>query len=592
MPGFALWMSSGTEPRRMDVPFAAALRTMAHGPADLVSSDLSAAGLRVGHVGYADYPIRTWAGERFFIGVEGEIYNKTWARSSSELRELADLWLGTGAAPDEDLRRWILDADGEYVVVMASHDGERALVFADPLGRLPLYCHLSDTEMVVARQSRFVESIVEFPALDPVGAGHFLWLGHLLGRRTLRQGVEFAPAAARFSGRIVSGAVESSLVPLYRHNCDLRDEGRDARVDPAPELVELFTAACRERVETERPRRPLLSLSGGLDSRAVAAGMARAGVPVQCATYLAAGGRGACEVPIARRLADSLDLPWQLIELDAPGAEDRELLIALKDGLNFVDMAFILDYLRRIKERWGGDTLYLTGDGGDRGLPAFRDIGCPDSLDQRTRRLGRRHAMMPREDAERLFRLEPGTLLEELGAALASYPESSLENKREHYALYDRTRRFLFEGEDRTRCFLWETSPFYSWPFFERAMRVPSVAKAGHRLYTRFLRLLSPACVEIPEPSGLRVGRPLYRLRSTAENIARNLPLPLKDLVRKIGPQPLPKAEPPAEDLARLESLLQGAWSDLVDPQAARALIHDCNCFQYACLETLLLVEE
>jgi hypothetical protein len=55
----------------------------------------------------------------------------------------------------------------------------------------------------------------------------------------------------------------------------------------------------------------------------------------------------------------------------------------MKDGLNFVGMAYILAYLDSIVANWGSGSVYLTGDGGDKLLPNLRPIKKhknPDSL--------------------------------------------------------------------------------------------------------------------------------------------------------------------------------------------------------------------
>lgn len=56
----------------------------------------------------------------------------------------------------------------------------------------------------------------------------------------------------------------------------------------------------------------LLPLSGGLDSRLIAAMLARSGAKVRTFTF---GSFGSAEVPLARRVAHELGLPWEMVSL-------------------------------------------------------------------------------------------------------------------------------------------------------------------------------------------------------------------------------------------------------------------------------------
>jgi hypothetical protein len=122
--------------------------------------------------------------------------------------------------------------------------------------------------------------------------------------------------------------------------------------------------------------------------------------------------------------------------------------------------------------------------------------------------------LVPSGTVEAVFGLASGTLGDELGRVLEKYPEQDLAQKAVHYRIYERGVQWLFEGEDRARFFMWQTSPFYSLPFVERAMRVPDRFKASMRLYRHIQLALAPDLASIPDANHrLPIRSPLYPLR-------------------------------------------------------------------------------
>jgi hypothetical protein len=74
-----------------------------------------------------------------------------------------------------------------------------------------------------------------------------------------------------------------------------------------------------------------------------------------------------------------------------------------------------------------------------------------------------------------------------------NYPEKTIEGKLAHFKIFERGHNWLFVGEDRSRFFMWSTTPFYSVPFFKASMAIPQRAKRHYLLYKYFLVNLKPA---------------------------------------------------------------------------------------------------
>jgi asparagine synthase (glutamine-hydrolysing) len=84
-----------------------------------------------------------------------------------------------------------------------------------------------------------------------------------------------------------------------------------------------------------------------------------------------------------------------------------------------------------------------------------------------------------------------------VAARLAAYPERTLERKHVHFLFYERALRWVYEGEDRNRCFLWHATPFYAPAVFAAAARAPDELKADDRLRRAVLRRVAPEVADV-----------------------------------------------------------------------------------------------
>jgi hypothetical protein len=255
--------------------------------------------------------------------------------------------------------------------------------------------------------------------------------------------------------------MEWSLRSYRAWNLDEQDDSRPVRRQ-AHEYAELFLAACRTWGAHADSHDNLVSLSGGRDSRAVVAGLARAGIGVAAVTYRDPNGRREDEVRCARQLAGVLDVEWHCLDLPAPAESAYEELAWLKDGMNWSSITYILSYLEAIVERWGQGSTYWSGDGGDDCLKVTAPGARFSDVEEVVSYVLKKETGVRPDHAEAILKLPTGTLRAELQALLESYPERDLAQRIKHFRIFERGRRAYFEGEDRTRSFLWQDSPFYS----------------------------------------------------------------------------------------------------------------------------------
>ncbi len=353
-------------------------------------------------------------------------------------------------------------------------------------------------------------------AFDRLGLAQHVWLGYPLGERTLFEGIERAPAGLFVDARATGSTIEIRRATTYAYRCARQTDTR--AVDrSAADIASRLAAATIARSSAAGDAPVVVSASGGNDSRAVLAALAGAGQRSVAASFRRADAGQAADVAVAAQVARALGIPWEAIDLPAPRPDAEAALAWMKDGLNPVAMAFILPFLEEVARRWTDRAVLLTGDGGDKVFPDLRPLRRPRTIAQAAAAIVDEAGVMAAADVESIMGLPAGTLMDDLRRRLAGYPEIAPEHKVARFQIAERGRKWLFEGEDRTRCFVWAASPFYALPVFEAALAVPDRRKVDYRFYAAVQRHLNPVLLQIPHADfGLTIVSVRFRARAIA----------------------------------------------------------------------------
>ena len=475
---------------------------------------------------YPEYPLHTVEDDDRFVALEGEIYDVAPTDLDEVLRRVAR-WADDG--DDDRLARWLTSCDGEFLLVVVPKGGD-AVVVNDALGRLPTYRANVGGADVVTRELKFVREAARRTGspvqLDRLGAAQTLLFGYRMRSRTLFEGVSRVPPAARLRlGSSPDGA------RLYRHDfgeCSNRSKSVD---ENARRLARRFVGACRRRAE--RSGTPVVSLSGGFDSRSVVAGLAAADAPVEAATFVRSDGGADADADVARRVAATLTVPWTPYRVADCEKNTRRLLDTMQ-GSNSLAMSFVLDFLRSVRDDYDAPTLF-TGDGGDKVFPRVRPDRSFDDVDDLLEYVLDVKAVSSVEAAATVAGVAPNDLRESVRATLSRYPEESIADRYAHFYRYERGINWLNLGEDRNRYYCWSTAPFYSFPLFRDAANCPEDQKSGMTLYRRFLRELSPRLVELPYADfGAPVTSAEYRLKRWGYDLLHRYPRLKRPVVERL----------------------------------------------------------
>lgn len=200
-----------------------------------------------------------------------------------------------------------LAARGEAAVLQIRADGSARLL-TDANRSFPLFWRRAGSRWEVSDDVRVLASAAgSAPRPDEAAVAQFAGGGLVLGERTLYRDVHRTPPDA-----VVELGLDGSSSTLRRGRLALPARGA---VTEGAEAGALFRDALLEAVATlvaaDPGARYLLPLSGGADSRLLAAAFVAAGArDVQCFTY---GVRPTAEVEVSRKVAELLGLPWAFV---------------------------------------------------------------------------------------------------------------------------------------------------------------------------------------------------------------------------------------------------------------------------------------
>jgi asparagine synthase (glutamine-hydrolysing) len=488
MPGFGLFFDTSGNADKADDRLDCALAAMQYDSRYRTGSVMAGPSLRVGWAAYDGYPIQIWQSETAVLFAEGMVYDRGW----DDLLPL--LQSDCANRPEwkravQFLRDWVAKADGDFAIVFAAKiPPYRAIVGLDALGRLPVYWCRDGQRLLVSREVKFITSLLSTVQPDRAGIAQTLAMGFPWEEKTLIAGVHRLPPGAVLSWHEESG--DGPELQTYKWAFDPSPVQGDMP-SFAGELVDQFVMATRLRVQACSGRPLVLSLSGGMDSRAVAASLHRLHAEARARTFSLPGYQPPREIDSARSIAALCGLPWRVVPLSPPSLTAYDRLIRLKDGLNSAAMAYADEYLSALVRDSGPEAVLFSGGGGDLALvPRHPERSLRSTRELADLLLSRNLTFHPDLLADAMG-VNRDELRDELTAILETYPETDMAGKYLHFCFMGYEFKSYFEGEDRNRAYLWTEAPFYARPFFERAMRSPFAWKRRRLLNREFLRQLS-----------------------------------------------------------------------------------------------------
>lgn len=433
-------------------------------------------GLFVAAFTYSGYPFLHWQRGEWLIFVEG----KTYPFDPNALREDCFSWFTDDGFRLGHIGKWVEKQDGEFVVVLINSILQKGLIFNDRFGRLPLYLLQEQGKWCITREIGFVRQLTQHPKADKVAMAENLLFGYPLGNKTFDKRVKRIPPSTQIAFDLSEGKFSS------RHTLPQWEGRQKANYENNKRLLQTLGQAITNRLEANPNL--TLSLSGGLDSRLIAAILKKQNTDIQWLTYHDAEGSAEKDGISARKIAKQLHhSQFETIKLPPVIAENVSRLLQLKQGMNGADMAFLIPFLELFHQnQWQ----MMTGDGGDKTLESLRPPLPLIHQNQLLPLLLWKHRAPSIASVAQILDVEVNFIQDSLRESLKPYESKKLENQYEMFMYHERAVHWLFEGEDRNRSFCWTTSPFYQPDFWDSAMEIRMQDKSFGKLFVELFRQL------------------------------------------------------------------------------------------------------
>ncbi len=454
----------------------------------LLNNDL----LFIGVNKHDKYPINILNIKNYTIILEGQIYNKNNDDLRKEFEEIIGLFETHKIY--SYLKNWILSTDGDFIIYFIDNSNNQIFILNDIFGRLPIYYQKNNEDVTaVSRYLNFINKVFDTAKVDNMAVAQFLLMGYVINKRTLYSGInQLRPASFL---KVQENKVEEKSI--YQFNFDNKKYENVNFKDNIKNLSELFSKACLDRFSDDSKN--IVTLSGGLDSRAVASCMFKNQIPFTAATIRYKNGSSEVEEKIAVDLSKIYKSKCEIIEIDLPTGKDVLSLLNIKEGMNSISTAQMLPFYAEIERLFGKDINFITGDNGDKIIFTLNEkMKKFSNIEFLADFIIREHSIIDLETINRLTGISKDEIISEFIEVLNLFPEENLSQKYVHFRSIEKPYKYAFQGEDRHRHFFNNKTPFWSVPFFEYIMNCSDHSKIKHRLFRALLNSFSPEATSVP----------------------------------------------------------------------------------------------
>ncbi|MBN2669506.1 MAG: hypothetical protein JXR60_09770 [Bacteroidales bacterium] len=423
------------------------------------------------------YPVLKWQSEGFLFLVEGDLAVEIEVLKV-KLQQIAfDYFIQKN---QEALLTFVENTVGEFLVYIINLNNGELLIFNDYLGRLPLYYTTEREKLIISREYGWLidQARLKASALD---TAMFLMLGFTIGEHTM-----FNSCKKLLAGSVLHANTSGvlSVNRIVMHRFDRYNYNIKSVETAANQLVKLFLETLKVKISTTTQT---LSISGGLDSRAILAGFNRLGQKIKCSCYEISNEPHQADVQVSLKLAERFSVPIDIHRFVPASKDDEACLLAMKKAQNCLDMCFLIPFFKKIPAQYEA---FWTGDGGDKVLPDLRPLRSIFSMNDLVNYIYSKHHILNYKEIESKTGVTKQTLKSYIKKQLLQYPETSLQEKYIHFIMMERAANWLFEGEDRNRYFVKSITPYYSLELYKYAMSIPNHLKKDFELFTAFLDTL------------------------------------------------------------------------------------------------------
>ena len=528
--------------------------------------------------GASDQPARSPDGT--FLFLEGEVHNL------ADLAEHVKHPIGTSAASTllalykERGAEFACLLDGSFNILVYEPERRRLTIFGDHVASRPLYYMEDGGRLLFASEKKSILAVLEDgPRIDPLGVLQVIAHRHGVADRTIIDEMRRLAAGSQLTYE--DGRVTCRRYGAIRYSSTRKGPYRDLVAEWGDRLR---TAAARQ---LEGKERLLVSLSGGLDSRAVICAIARDRRPLRARTR---GAADCLEVTYAREIARRLGVD---LHHEDPTEFAYSALLPRAVWRTEGEVTFIncLTLTAHDRMKALGDHV-IGGQYGDAasGAHIYPYMLVPRSRASFLRSAFRWYVRFSPSLLRRVFRAEflEGALRqleEEFTGSFARYEGDRLIDVYQAWDLCERQTRMTMGAGPADSHRFEKIYPLMSREHLEFVLGLPWTLRFGQSLYGSMIHALGPEIRDVPNANtGLLLhAHPKRNLLDKGRMLSRKA---WARVSGRLGKQPVHDSVSARGDLAvslrsdaefqrRLESLVATEYLDtsLFDRQGIRALL-------------------
>jgi asparagine synthase (glutamine-hydrolysing) len=410
--------------------------------------------------GYPGYPYyKAEIGDKTLV-IEGAIYNKSEETVKSELMSMLPQVV-KDPGKTEALTNFIRETDGEYIAYYIDTASSTMLIFNDAMGRLPAYSYSDKNQFVLGRSMKFMLGCAPEIGFSDWGLIEYFLYSAPLGERTVFQNTNRLLPYSLFIIDYKNGKHEKRL--LYQYNFDDRWENQTFS-EHIRNLHDLFLESVSKRAARFNDRKQILSLSGGLDSRANLVGLRISNVDFSTITFNDYYNQLGRDIPVVETLAKTYGIKHKIFRLVAENIPDMEKLVFMKDGAGLMGtMGSAYNSMEITVREFGRNLVYYVGDEGNYTTAPRYGGKRPGSIPELVQTIFAKNSLSVYtiDEVASIFSKSSKEIFDYLCDYFSQYPEKDNIHKIDRYFVWERSFKFTMENQERVRQFFWPLAPHY-----------------------------------------------------------------------------------------------------------------------------------
>lgn len=225
-------------------------------------------------------------------------------------KEEAEIYIGVNYEKDNTLT-FLKSLNGSFNFVLYDTKNQKLFIVTDKYGSRPLFVYSANDQFVFASEVKHLLELLHFtPDINWVGWGQYLTFRFTLGSNTFFKGVELVGNGTFFEVNLDNNTVKKTE---YWNYSSVVVDSTTSFEDKVAEGTRVFQAVFNSLGKDLAHKRFILALSGGYDSRSIAAGLHKYMSTASFDTVTTLHPCGS-EIEIVRELASTLGLSNKYVE--------------------------------------------------------------------------------------------------------------------------------------------------------------------------------------------------------------------------------------------------------------------------------------